>query len=241
MHVSIYRLSDLVSHFPRAVRGRVLSEQKVIRGADILLAASEPIYQYARELRGTEKGLYLLPNGFEVELFRKEVSLPPEYMRIPSPRAVFVGAMSGWFDWELLLQVAQLRPEVSFCLLGRGEEPSALPGNVFFLGARPHEEMPAYLQHADVGLIPFRDCPLVRNIERPLKFYEYIASGLPVVSVPYGNLVKMAPYALFGQTPEEFAEAIDGALKFSSAQRERLKQEAQKFSWENIFIQFDEI
>jgi len=241
--LTVYRLSDLVAEFPNQVSGRVESEREVLRKVDLVLAVSEGLYDAAVRIRGTDKGVYLLPNGVHLAPFQRSYPEPEEYARIPRPRALFVGSLSSWFDWELLRKVAFLRPNISFVVVGRGEFPKNLPQNVYLLGPRPHEKIPAYMQHADVGLIIFKDLPLIRKIEGPLKFYEYLASGLPVVSVPYGDLKKMAPFALFGDTPDEFAVALDEAIEQAKdpEERARRKKEAERYSWDRIFARFEEI
>lgn len=241
--VVIYRLNDLVAEFPGQVRGRVESEREILRKVDLVLAVSESLYEEAVRIRGTSKGVHLLPNGVNIEPFSKPWPEPADYKQIPSPRAIFVGSLSTWFDWELLKEVATIRPSISFVLIGRGTAPVRLPKNVYLLGPRPHAEVPGYLLYADVGLILFKDLPRIARTEKPLKFYEYLAAGLPIVSVPYGNLKRMEPYALFGSDPIEFAEALDEAIKIGANQEERnwRKAEASKFSWDNVFAQFDRI
>jgi len=239
----IYRLSDLVAELPNQVRGRIESEREIIKRVDLVLPVSESLYEEAVKIRGTKRGVYLLPNGVDLSLFQHEYPEPIEYKRIPRPRAIFVGALSDWFDWDILKKLALMRPKVSFVVVGRGKVPETLPENVHLLGPRPHESIPSYLQHVDVGLILFKNLPLIKRIERPLKFYEYLAAGLPVVSVPYGSLQNMAPFALFGDSADTLARALDEALEISGdmEERARRKREAERFSWENIFARFEEI
>ena len=239
--VVAHRVNDLVAEFPRQVKGRIECEKEIIRKADIVLPVSGPIYDEVIRIRGSVEGVHLLPNGVNLRLFSAVASCPPEYAAIPEPRAVLVGTFSGWYDWDLLREVAQMRPAVSFCLVGRGEVPTMGLGNVHVLGPRAPEQIPAYMQHASVGLIPFRDCPRIRRVERPLKFYQYIASGLPVVSVPYGALRGMSPGVFFGASPAEFAEALDAALRVTSEERAALRRAAQQFSWGTVFERFEAI
>ncbi len=238
----VYRLNDLVAEFPRESKGRIECEAEILQKADIILAASESLYAKAINKRGRAEGVYLLPNGVDVDLFWQSFPEPQEYRSIPRPRAVFVGGLPVWFDWELLTAVARHRKDFSFCIVGEGDYyPADLPNNVYLLGARPHQQIPPYLQHADVGLIPFKNMPRIRSVERPLKFYEYIASGLPVVTVPYGNMKKMSPPALLAGTSDEFARALDLALEHSAEAKSQLRQEARRYSWQRIFEQLDHI
>ena len=239
--ISMYRINDFVAEFPGQSNGRVQSERQIIREADVLLLVNDTMYDEVVQTRGAGTGVHVLPNGVDLELFSGDVEPPLEYGAIPEPRAVFAGAISTWFDWDLILQVARLRPGISFCIIGRGQMPNAMPENVFHLGSRPHDQIAAFLQHSSVGLIPFKDLVRTRRVDRPLKFYEYIASGLPVVNVPFGNLAKMAPHAVFGASPEEFAAAIDVALSFTCQDRTRLREEAKRFSWRAVYHRFDTI
>jgi len=239
--VVVYRVNDLLAEFPRQTKGSIACEKEIIRKADLVLPASGSIYDEVLRIRGSAGGVHLLPNGVNLRLFSAAAPCPPEYAAIPEPRAILVGVLSSWYDWDLLAEVARMRPGVSFCLVGRGKVPDMGLGNVHVLGPCAPEQVPAYMQHAAVGLIPFSDCPLVRRIERPLKFYEYIASGLPVVSVPYGALTSMSPGALFGRSPAEFAEAIDAALAYTDEDRAHLREAATQYSWDAIMERFDAI
>ncbi len=239
--LTVYRLSDLVAEFPGQARGRSENERDVLRKADLVLPVSQKLYEAAVEIRGTDQGVYLLPNGVKIELFLKPTSKPPEYSDIPKPIALFTGALSTWFDWDLLAKLAKRRPDISFVLVGRGSPPFGLPKNVYLLGYRVHKEIPSYMQHADVGLILFKNIQRINRVERPLKFYEYLASGLPIVSVPFGGLKSMSPYAFFGGSVEELSSAVDRALSTSSEYRNKLREEAKKFSWDKIFREFKRI
>lgn len=239
----VHRLNDLVAEFLETSDGVARIEQDVIRNADVILPVSTALYDQVVHMRGSAEGVYLLPNGVNVEMFLEDHDEPQEYLAIPQPRAIFVGTLSSWLDWDLLTEVAKKRPEISFCIIGGGQAPSTINSlaNIYLLGKRSYHEIPPYLQHADVGLIPFKDMPRIRKVEMPLKFYQYIASGLPVVTVSHGSMAKMSPPALLANTPNDFAHALDQALTYTPQQRSELRAFAQKFSWRHVFTQLDQI
>jgi hypothetical protein len=144
---------------------------------------------------------------------RKTDEQPCEYEAIPKPIAIYVGAMEVWFDWDLMNFAVAHLPEVSFVLIGPDDRARKMlkpAKNLFMLGARAYDQLPGYLQHAAVGLIPFdvvnhRD--LVRSIH-PLKLYEYLASGLPVVAVEWEELHNMRSPAALTNGREHFLAAI---------------------------------
>jgi hypothetical protein len=104
--------------------------------------------------------------------------------------------------------------------------------NLHVVGALPWAELPGYLQHASVGLIPFdignhRD--LIRGVN-PLKLYEYAAAGLPVVSVAWPELQTLNAPIELANTPEEFVRAIDRML-MSPPPAQVLKGFAAQHDW----------
>lgn len=237
----VYRLNDMLAGFGKVPEGLIKYESEILRKVDLILPVSEPLYEYAVRKRGTREGIYLLPNGVNIEKFSRLYPVPLEYKKIPKPRVIYVGVTDFWFDWDLLSYAATQKKNVSFVIVGPGHTASNLPKNVYTFGLKRYEDIPAYMQHADIGLIPFKDIPIIQYVERPLKFYEYLASGLPVVSVSYGALKKMAPYAILADSPEEFVEGIERALRFGKTERNKLREVAKKFSWEKVFEEFDKI
>jgi len=237
----IYRLNDLISDFSGIPEALIKYESEILKKVDLVLPVSAPLYDYAVKKRGTQKGVYLLPNGVEVHKFFRSYQIPLEYEGIPNPRAIYVGTTSSWFGWDLLIYAAEQKEDMSFVIIGPGYVPSDLPKNVYVLGPKPYEDIPAYMQHADVGLIPFKNVLHMNTVERPLKFYQYLASGLPIVSVSYGALKKMAPYAILAGDPKEFVQGVGQALEFDKSDRDNLRETARRFSWKKIFEQFDKI
>ena len=95
----------------------------------------------------------------------------------------YFGYLAGaWFDWELILEAARRRPAWRFYLIGYGGAPegSALPPNVELLGKQPQADLAAYAANWDVAVVPFKPDRLAAGAD-PIKTYEYLAMGLPVV------------------------------------------------------------
>ena len=153
---------------------------------------------------------------------------------------MFTGAVVATkLDLALLETVARARPAWTFALVGPvgPGDPStdvsalqALP-NVHLLGPRPYEELPAVLRAADAGLVPYAINPLTRSIF-PMKVYEYLAAGLPVVSTPLPALDAVGDVATAGDPPGIVA-ALERALAGDTedARRER-SQRARGHSWD---------
>src|SRR6266436_8741108 len=90
-----------------------------------------------------------------------------------------------------MIYVARKRPNYSFVLLGGVfdtdiSELSRLP-NIRLLGQQPYETMPQYLYHFDACLIPFKTIDTTAATD-PVKVYEYLSAGKPVVSVALPEL-----------------------------------------------------
>jgi glycosyltransferase involved in cell wall biosynthesis len=138
--------------------------------------------------RGTARPVTLVPNGVDVDHFRRPRRRPPDLPTAPT--AVHVGSLhDARLDVELVAQVADALPQVNVVLVGPdslGSDSRSLLAsrpNVSLLGARPYEEVPAYLQHADVIIVPHRVTPFTESLD-PIKAYECLAMDTPTVATP---------------------------------------------------------
>jgi glycosyltransferase involved in cell wall biosynthesis len=141
-----------------------------------------------------------------------------------------------WIDFSLISTIAQCHPEWSIVLIGRSKLDIGMvckEKNIRFLGIKDFNNLPQYSKYFDVALIPFKINELTLS-SNPLKMFEYLASGLPVVSVNipevarYGNLVKIA------NTPEQFMEKINEALLDNDVMKKRYRSDAvEDQTWDN--------
>lgn len=132
----------------------------------------------------------------------------------------YVGTMADWFDWSLVTDMALAAPEINFVLIGPQHTRPAthLPTNVMILPAMAHADAMAAMTQFDAGLIPFQISELTESVD-PIKYYEYRALSLPVISTSFGEM------RLHAQNPgtfildkhskrDEILSAIEKALNY---------------------------
>ncbi len=184
------------------------------RRADLVLACSRWLERDARP--GSPRVLYL-PNAVELPAVGGPV--PAELERLPRPRLGYVGTLhAARLDVELLLGAAGFRPDWSFVFIGPDLLPRPdsarlfAPENVHYLGVRAHAEVAAYLGGLDLGLVPNLLSDFTRSLD-PLKTYEYLAAGLPVISTPAGVPEELAPLVVQVTTPLELVEQAERVIR----------------------------
>jgi glycosyltransferase involved in cell wall biosynthesis len=182
-----------------------------------------------------------VPNGADIELFGRALSpdtpVPPEMAALPGPVIGFQGVIDFRMDVELMAYLARSQPDWSIVLVGlvKGGADFAplreLP-NVHFLGWRPQQELPGYLKAMDVCLIPYVRSEHTHHMF-PLKLFEYMAAGKPIVSTALRELLPYEGDLLtIGETPAEFRSAIHLVLAEDSPRRvEARLQAAAQNSW----------
>jgi glycosyltransferase involved in cell wall biosynthesis len=220
-------------------------ERRMLQRADLVFATSPVL---AERLRAARPDVELAANVADVALFGRavteELPEPLELRGLPSRRAVYVGNLAAYrIDFDLLLAVARSLPELQLLLIGTaglgdvgagpltGSELLALP-NVTTLGPRPQRDLPAYLRHCQVALIPFLDNDHTRA-SLPLKLWEYLAAGLPVVATDLPNFRLLAEEGLIrtARDPQGFAEAVARSLEDPPERRKERLARARRHDW----------
>jgi glycosyltransferase involved in cell wall biosynthesis len=209
----VYRATDLYRemHDRRIVDDL---ERRLLARADCAIATSEPVARRLRE-HGSARP-FLIENGAEIAHFARPAARPPEYQTATSSRVVFAGAIDFRFDADLVVRLAAERPAVEFVIIGSGTGAPALaaaaPRNLRLLGPRSYAVLPAYLQHAQAGLLPLNGHPA--NAGRsPMKLYEYAAAGIPVLATRTEDLTRRAPAFLRFFDPHDPAATLDSVLR----------------------------
>lgn len=182
------------------------TERRYYDLSDLLVASAQTLAD--RLATESRREVALVPNAVNLRLFRRGEYSRPLDMVTGRPTITYVGALWGeWFDWEQLIALAEAYPQSSVVVIGdyRGQCPKMLP-NLHFLGLKPQRELPAYLAHSDVAIIPFKISDLTQAVS-PLKVFEYLAMGVPVVSTPLRELEGM-PYVFTGATHQDFCDQV---------------------------------
>ncbi|OAM51213.1 glycosyl transferase family 1 [Methylovorus sp. MM2] len=148
-------------------------------------------------------------------------AIPDDMKNIASPVIGFVGAISGYkINFELLQSMAMRHPEWSIVMIGKvGEgDPwtdistlTRLP-NIHFVGPREYQDLPAYLKAFDVGILPSMLNEYTRSMF-PMKFFEYLAAGLPVVATDLHALANYRHVATLAKSNDEFIEGVEKVLR----------------------------
>jgi glycosyltransferase involved in cell wall biosynthesis len=226
---------DNVQYFRGEPRSISDIEEAICRSADIVFATAHSLVEKAKKLN--ERVVYL-PNGADTEKFDiPEMDSHPLDM-FPHPRLIYIGAISDWFDFKLLAQAASQRPDWSFVLVGpltaEAQSETALLNslpNIHLMGWCDPKQVPAYLNHADVGLIPFRINSLTHSVS-PIKLYEYCAAGLPVVAPRLHEIVESKLPSYFYVDLQGFIRAIEEGLRNRDRLRPKLLEFGRKNSWD---------
>jgi glycosyltransferase involved in cell wall biosynthesis len=236
----VYRVTDANRHFAFTGDCLAAAERQIAQRADAVFYTARNLEPYVAGLGA--RRIVFAPHGADVAHFVGPMpDRPSDYAGLEGPIAVFVGSLEDWVDVDVISHGARALPHVNFVLIGpRGgglKRFKPLP-NLRWLGQKDYRDLPAYLRHADIGLIPFDKArrPELVNAINPLKLYEYVASGLQVVACRTDELARMGHLLNFYETPDGFVEAINTALrsKRSPAGMEFVR----KFSWRDAYMQF---
>jgi glycosyltransferase involved in cell wall biosynthesis len=212
--------------------------------SDLLVVTAKTL---AERYQASARFVVQVGNGFAAETFRangKRVSVPTALADLRRPILGFIGTLFSFVDFDLLEEIARIHADKSLVLVGPLENNARAAvarltqfPNVLYVGERPRAEVPAYAMAFDVCLNPFRHGPAADSVN-PLKVYEYLALGRPVVSTPMKALQMedVSRVIRFAEDRAEFCRQIDECLARDTEEDAKLRRAAAApYSWDRLF------
>jgi GT2 family glycosyltransferase/SAM-dependent methyltransferase/glycosyltransferase involved in cell wall biosynthesis len=228
----VYDCMDEWNNFPLIQRAIIDAEIDLVQACDLLVLTSQRLYENWEKY---ERPMVLVRNATDYEFYSQHFHPNQILTDAAHPIIGYYGAIADWFDVELMIYIATERPNYTFILLGGVFDVDVLAlqslSNVRLLGQQPYELMPQYLYHFDVCIIPFKISPVTEAVD-PVKIYEYLCGGKPVVSVDLPELHSYRELLYIAQNKEDFLVKLDlAATEDDQAMIARRKAFARENSW----------
>lgn len=246
---TIFDCMDELSLFKGAPQTLIEMEAELMRKADVVFTGGQSLYEAKKH---NHHNIHPCPSSIDFNHFsqaRQRLVEPDDQINIPHPRVGFYGVLDERLNIELLMQIADLRPEYQFVVIGPVVkiDPRTLPRrkNIHYLGKKDYHALPLYVAGWDCAMMPFALNESTRFIS-PTKTPEFLAAGRPVVSTSITDVVH--PYGqqklvYIADRPEDFVDAIDSAISESKQPEwmDRVDHYLRDNSWDKTFTKMAEL
>ncbi|MCF0068937.1 glycosyltransferase [Dyadobacter sp. CY261] len=238
--LTVYHCLDpMVLPFNR--RHGIVSEEILVKGSDVVICSSKRLYE---EKKKQNPQSYFVANaadlGHSSKALNEDLPISPVISDLKRPVIGYLGTIERRIDYDLLKEVILSNPDKNFIFVGPVSKEFVpewfnTANNVHFPGPIGYDEMPAVIKGFDVALIPFKKDEVSSSIF-PLKLFEYLGAGKPVVAIDFNPDLKDFTKGMvaFCEDAKSFSDAINYALETDNDElrRNRVKLAAEN-TWEN--------
>lgn len=235
----VYYCTDNFYATSKSARKILRYEKLVIRKADAVFAMSTDMYEYCLKYN---KNVTRIPIGVNPEIFLDswlDTQMPREMQGITGRKIGYVGGVRRSIDLDLVIYLAEKLSDFTFIFIGpiqTGISNLKHIKNIIFFGEKKHQDLPAYIRHFDVCIIPYLKDDYTDNVS-PAKLNEYLLMGKPVVSV---NLREVEEFnkdngriVYIADTYADFVHMIRSAIDHDNeVLRNKRKNAALNNSWD---------
>ncbi|HSX24955.1 MAG TPA: oligosaccharide flippase family protein [Candidatus Andersenbacteria bacterium] len=218
-------------------------ERAILKRSDLVTVTSKHLFKLKRK---HAKNVHLVLNAGDVELFEQPISKTAKknaadaLSKIQHPILGSVGALDSYkYDFELLVTSAEKNPQWNFVFVGSpivdGKTPALKRltklSNIHMIGSIPREDVPAYVEHFDICLIPYKSNEYNRS-SFPLKFWEFMATGKPIIATGLPELEEYNDLIGYARSQKEFDTLIAQKLAEKNTESAQRKKLAHQHGWD---------
>lgn len=243
--LSVYHCIERFAGIQKGRKRKVMiaEEEQLLRQVDLVFTHAEGLRQLYQPF--ARRAILLVPSAADVTHFQSSLEINPEIAQISQPRLGIVGTLDDRIDIEMLSILARQHPDWHLIFIGhiRSERLNLAPllalKNVHHLGKRSFQELPEFLNGMNVNLVPYVINEMTRFIS-PLKVYEYLAVGKPVVSVDLPEVRRLSEWVtivptLHGEADQRAQAFAAGIQKALDANTPGLESELRKAAWQHTW------
>ncbi len=247
---TVYDCMDELANFLGAPEDMREQERELLLRCDVVFTGGYSLFEAKSALHGR---VYPFPSSIDRAHFAQGVNSalpePPDQASIPGPKAGYFGVIDERFDSSVLSAVAEARPDWSFVILGPVAKISSSAlhkrPNIHYLGHKHYDELPEYLAHWDVAMLPFAMNAATRFIS-PTKVPEYLSAMKPVISTPIRDVYRdygKEGIVFMADSARMFADLLDrAALQHENeVWRRRVDKKLFGLSWDMTWTSMAEI
>ena len=224
---------------PYDMKHGIISENELVAKSDLVICTSRMLYE---EKLNQNSNTHFIPNAADItqssKAMDKDLAVSIHFAGLQRPIIGYAGSIERRIDYTLMKDVAEANKDKSFVFAGP-LMPEFVPewflrtANIFYFGRLPFEEMPGLIKGFDVAIIPFKKDAVSRTIF-PLKLFEYLGAGKPVVASNFNPDLKDYTHDVvtYCDDAHSFSMAIESALK---TEKPNLIQERVNIAKENTW------
>lgn len=212
-------------------------EKELYKRSDVVVFSSDYLKESLRKRYGEKQNSLIINNAIEISSFKNESKLPDTLNEIfvnGKKNFCYLGSISDWFDFELVIEMLDKFKDVNFILVGPSDINIPKHNRLKWHGQIEHNYIMSVMKKADMLVMPFKVNELIKSVN-PVKVYEYIYSGVPSLVISYGETEKFRDFVYLYRDKKEFLETIgrwtENKLKPLSMTKESLKF-AEENTWE---------
>ncbi|MDU7363119.1 glycosyltransferase [Clostridium sp.] len=217
-------------------------EKKLYDISDKIVCTSDKLKEKLIVKYGNKKMVRIINNGVDLHNFNvNNVSKSQIINNSRMNNVAYIGAISEWFDFKLIKNVALRNKDINFYIIGPIEKGISIEEfngltNINIIGSIPYEEVPKVLYSVDVAIMPFILNDLIKAVN-PVKIYEYLAMGKNVLAIRYSETEKFSEHVDLYSNEDEFEYKLRNLLNKNVDIKERIDY-AKDHSWEKRVKEF---
>ena len=238
----VYDVTDDWTELDQSTREAQLiarQDAELCRRADAVIVCSERLFEKKSVLA---RNLHLIPNGVHVAHYEsvldRSLPMPPETAAWKRPVLGYTGTVhASRVDIDLVEDLARTYRDGSIALIGpdflSSQDAARLDalGNVHRVPPVPYSRIPDYMRAFDVCIVPHRISPFTESLN-PIKLWEYLAAGKPIVSTAVPGFRDFPEHVRIGTSAGTFADCVADALREDGDKSEARRREARHHSWD---------